>query len=189
MCPIPRCRASSSPVGSGAIGPASTPRSTSSSRTARRRTARSPTPARAVGNARDRCQRPARPRQPDARRHARLPPVRWGGAATLGSMQQKVRGFVALALVAAGGALWAVTPASAAHDHTLNAKGAVLQPSEVVSKPLSGTQGCQVLLDTGTGDCAVVNAAHGTLVFTVEAGPYQSDVLVERPWIVRVYRV
>jgi hypothetical protein len=57
-----------------------------------------------------------------------------------------------------------------------------------VTKPLQPDQGCQVLLDAGTGDCAVLQTAHGTLVFTVEAGPYESDVLVSRPWTVRVYR-
>jgi hypothetical protein len=81
-------------------------------------------------------------------------------------------------------------PAGASsRDRTLTARGAIVRvPKVPVTKALQPDQGCQVLLDAGTGDCAALQTAHGTLVFTIEAGPYESDVLVSRPWTVRVYR-
>jgi hypothetical protein len=96
----------------------------------------------------------------------------------------------ALAIAAVSAATVVAVPAAASgRDRTLTARGAIVQPPKVpVTKPLQPDQGCQVLLDAGTGDCAVLETAHGTLVFTVEAGPYESDVLVSRPWTVRVYR-
>lgn len=73
-------------------------------------------------------------------------------------------------------------------DRALTARGAVLGPATISTvRTLGSVQGCQVLLDTGIGDCAVVNTAHGAMVVTVEPGPYQDDVLVSRPWTVRVY--
>ena len=71
----------------------------------------------------------------------------------------------------------------------MSSDGAVLRaPSDSVIRVLEPFQGCQVLLDTGDGDCAVVDTAGGQIVFTVEAGEPVDDVLVSRPWTVRVYR-
>jgi hypothetical protein len=50
------------------------------------------------------------------------------------------------------------------------------------------TGGCQALLTVGTGDCGVVHAAGGDLIFTVDAGPPPQAGLVSRPWTVTVYR-
>jgi hypothetical protein len=95
---------------------------------------------------------------------------------------------LAIATVSAAG-LVAVPTGASGLDRTLTARGAIVQPPKAsVTKLLQPDQGCQVLLDAGTGDCAVLETAHGTLVFTIEAGPYESDVLVSRPWTVRVYR-
>jgi hypothetical protein len=86
----------------------------------------------------------------------------------------------------------AVGPAAAQDgggDRALTDRDAVLRPAaDGLVRSLGSVQGCQVLLDAGIGDCAVVNTAHGALVVTVESGPYQDDVLVSRPWTVRVYR-
>ena len=72
---------------------------------------------------------------------------------------------------------------------TLSAKDAILGvPTDSVIRPLAPTQGCQVLLDSGDGDCTVVRTAHGDLVVTVEPGAKIEDSLVTRPWTVRVYR-
>jgi len=74
-------------------------------------------------------------------------------------------------------------------NRALTDRDAVLRPAtDGLVRSLGPVQGCQVLLDAGTGDCAVVNTAHGAMVVTVEAGPSQDDVLVSRPWTVRVYR-
>jgi hypothetical protein len=82
----------------------------------------------------------------------------------------------------------AATPALAA-DGVLGTSHAVLAPAGTpITRTLSPVQGCQTLLDTGEGDCTVVRTAHGDLVVTVEPGPALDDVLVTRPWIVRVYR-
>jgi hypothetical protein len=81
----------------------------------------------------------------------------------------------------------ATSPAVA--DRAVDGSNAILgTPPEVVTRSLSPVQGCQVLLDSGDGDCTVVHTEHGDLVVTVESGPRVDDVLVSRPWIVRVYR-
>lgn len=111
-------------------------------------------------------------------------------------MPRSRRSFVASALVlfatlvvtgpavangAAGGA--------AGGGRTLSTDHAVLGvPTESVVRALAPTQGCHVLLDSGEGDCTVVQTAHGDLVVTVEPGPAIDDVLASRPWTVRVYR-
>jgi hypothetical protein len=80
-------------------------------------------------------------------------------------------------------------PAAAGGDRVLSARGAVLtKPAESRVRALAPTQGCQVLLDSGDGDCSAVRTAHGDLVVTAEPGPAVDDVLVSRPWTVRVYR-
>lgn len=95
-----------------------------------------------------------------------------------------------LAIAAVSAAAVVAAPAGATGGYrTLTARDAIVRPPKTpVTKLLQPDQGCQVLLDAGTGDCAVLEAAHGALVFTVEAGSHESDVLVSRPWTVRVYR-
>jgi len=95
----------------------------------------------------------------------------------------------ALALAAAM-LVGAAGPAAAkGGDRVLTAKDAVLAPPDSpVTRTIGPDQGCQVLLDHGTGDCAFAQTAHGGLAFTVEPGPYPDDVLISRPWVVRVYR-
>jgi hypothetical protein len=79
--------------------------------------------------------------------------------------------------------------ATARPARTLDDTGSILgAPAESRVRSLAPTQGCQVLLDSGDGDCAVVRTATGDLVVTVEAGPKIDEVLAERPWTVRVYR-
>jgi hypothetical protein len=88
--------------------------------------------------------------------------------------------------------LAAIGPAAARDgggNRALTDRDAVLRPAtDGLVRSLRSVQGCQVLLDAGIGDCAVVNTADGAMVVTVEPGPYQDDVLVSRPWTVRVYR-
>lgn len=76
-----------------------------------------------------------------------------------------------------------------AADEWLSSADAVLErPVTAVVRMLSPLQGCHVLLDTGRGDCTVVRTAAGDLVVTVEPGRRIDDILVSRPWTVRVYR-
>ncbi len=95
-----------------------------------------------------------------------------------------------VAACAALAAVWIVAPVSAsAGGPFLSADDAVLrEPVDSVVRVLEPFQGCQVLLDSGEGDCAVVDTANGQLVFIVEAGERFDNVLVSRPWIVRIYR-
>lgn len=106
-------------------------------------------------------------------------------------MPRSRRWLVASALVVFA-ALAVSTPAGAKGadgGRTLSADHAVLGvPTESVVRALAPTQGCHVLLDSGEGDCTVVQTAHGDLVVTVEPGPAIDDALVSRPWTVRVYR-
>ena len=75
------------------------------------------------------------------------------------------------------------------HIRTLTSRGAILQPpASSATKVVSPVQGCQVLLDSGDGDCAFVPGASGGLAFTIESGPTIDEVLASRPWTVRVYR-
>jgi hypothetical protein len=77
-----------------------------------------------------------------------------------------------------------------ARDEVLSPDGAVLErPVTPVIEALSPVQGCHALLDTGPGDCTVVRTAGADLVVTVEAGRRIDDILVSRPWTVRVYRL
>jgi hypothetical protein len=74
------------------------------------------------------------------------------------------------------------------HQRTLNAHHAIVRkPASIVTRTLAPDQGCQVLLDTGDGDCRAITTAHGTIVVTVEPGAPVDPGLVSRPWIVRVY--
>jgi hypothetical protein len=101
-------------------------------------------------------------------------------------------------VVAVVAALAAVSPAAARDagggPRVLSARHAIVtapdasSPGGVATRTLTPDQGCQALLDAGAGDCAVVQTAHGQLVFTVEKGAPIDDVLVSRPWIIRVYR-
>jgi hypothetical protein len=93
-----------------------------------------------------------------------------------------------LVALAAGTLAVAAAPASA-DDRDLGTEGALLAPPvSAVVRTLAPTAGCHTLLDTGEGDCAVVRTENGDLVVTVEPGPRLDDVLVTRPWVVRVYR-
>jgi len=110
-------------------------------------------------------------------------------------MQRCGRGLLALGLglVLVGAAVGPAGAGAGAGDQggrrTLTDRDAVLGPvAEGLVRPLGPVQGCHVLLDAGTGDCTVVNAAHGAMVVTVEPGPRVDDVLASRPWTVRVYR-
>lgn len=99
--------------------------------------------------------------------------------------------LVRRALVSAGlvTAMLAGAGSPAVADRAVDGSNAILgTPPEAVTRSLSPVQGCQVLLDSGDGDCTVVHTVHGDLVVTVESGPQIDDVLVTRPWIVRVYR-
>jgi hypothetical protein len=99
----------------------------------------------------------------------------------------RARRAVTATVVAMGVLLAWVAPA-AARPHALAAHGAVLAaPAQPLTRELQPDQGCQVLLDNGTGKCAVVQTSHGPLVFTVEAVAAAEGALVSRPWVVRVY--
>jgi hypothetical protein len=96
---------------------------------------------------------------------------------------------VAPLLVVAGLVGATAIPAGADEDRPLSTNGAIVRaPGRPATATLTPVQGCQVLLETGQGDCAVVRAAGGDLVFTVEALAPADETLVERPWRVRVYR-
>ena len=90
---------------------------------------------------------------------------------------------------AAGGLGAAAGAREPGGDRTLTDRGAILGPAtDGLVRTLGPVQGCHVLLDSGVGDCAVVNTTHGAIVVTVEPGPYPDEVLASRPWTVRVYR-
>jgi hypothetical protein len=92
---------------------------------------------------------------------------------------------IAISVVAAAAPAGAKAPKS---GRVISPKEAVLErPSIIETKTLMPDQGCQVLLDTGDGDCAVVKAKGRTLVFTIEPLTPQDPALIERPWAVRVY--
>jgi len=79
--------------------------------------------------------------------------------------------------------------AAASGGTTLHPNGTLLHPPRAPrTVTLAPTAGCQTLLPTGSGDCGVVHAAGGDLVFTVEPGPVLQDGLVERPWTVTIWR-
>jgi hypothetical protein len=80
-------------------------------------------------------------------------------------------------------------PAAVSGDTQLHPNGTLLHPPrEARTVTLVPNTGCQTLLRVGTGDCGVVHAAGGDLIFTVEAGPPPQDDLVSRPWTVTIYR-
>lgn len=79
--------------------------------------------------------------------------------------------------------------AAASTDTPLRPTGTLLRPpsgGRVVT--VAPDAGCQTLLPTGTGDCGVVHAAGGDLIFTVVSGPPVQDGLVSRPWTLTIYR-
>lgn len=81
-------------------------------------------------------------------------------------------------------------PAAASEATPLRPAGTLLRPPRGVrTVTVDPATGCRTLLAGGTGDCGVVHAAGGDLLFTVEAGPPVQDGLVSRPWTVTVYRV
>jgi hypothetical protein len=80
-------------------------------------------------------------------------------------------------------------PAGASGDTQLRADGTLLHPPRAPrTVTLTSTTGCQTLLAAGTGDCGVVHATGGDLIFTVEPGPPLQDGLVSRLWTVTIYR-
>jgi len=122
-----------------------------------------------------------------------------GSFGTIRDMQARVVRRCALVLAAAAIALAGLGTTLAApvgahpwhdHDHRLlDADDAVLTtPIASRTVTLDPVEGCRTLLVTGEGDCATVRTAHGDLVVTVEPGPRVDDVLVSRPWTVKVYR-
>lgn len=83
----------------------------------------------------------------------------------------------------------AVAGSASARDVPLLPRGTLLRdPSAAPIVTVTPAAGCQSLLRTGMGDCGVVHAAGGDLLFTVEAGPVVQDGLVSRPWAVTIYR-
>ncbi len=105
-------------------------------------------------------------------------------------MRRSVCGFVVVVLVAAVALL--ASPAGAASvggGARLGVKGAVLAPTRhgpTVS--LASGAACRTLLTGSGGQCGLVAAPGGGLLFTIEAGPPAVAGLVSRPWTVTVYR-
>ena len=116
-------------------------------------------------------------------RHGRRPAV-----GTLSKQHSRTRLALALAVALVG--LAALTgPAAASGDTQLHPNGTLLHPPhEPRTVTLASAGGCQTLLSAETGDCGVVHATGGDLIFTVEAGPPAQDGLVSRPWTVTIYR-
>jgi hypothetical protein len=80
--------------------------------------------------------------------------------------------------------------AVASRDVQLRSNGTLLRAPPVArTVTLSLDAGCRALLPAGTGDCGVVHATGGDLLFTVVSGPPVEDGLVARPWTVAIYRV
>jgi hypothetical protein len=80
-------------------------------------------------------------------------------------------------------------PVAASGDTPLHPNGTLLHPPrQARSVTIAPDTGCRTLLPVGTGDCGVVHAAGGDLIFTVEPGPPPQDGLVSRPWTVTIYR-
>jgi hypothetical protein len=81
------------------------------------------------------------------------------------------------------------SPAAASGGSPLGPSGTLLEaPRDAPIVTFDPTAGCRTVLAAGTGDCGVVHAAGGDLLFTVEPGPLVQDGLVSRPWTVTVYR-
>jgi hypothetical protein len=79
-------------------------------------------------------------------------------------------------------------PATAARDVPLRPTGTLLRTPAAARTVTVPPGGCPSLVLTGTGDCGVVHAAGGDLLFTLEAGPVSQAGLVSRPWTVTIYR-
>jgi hypothetical protein len=80
-------------------------------------------------------------------------------------------------------------PAAASGDTPLRPNGTLFHPPhQARTVTLASTTACQTLLVAGDGDCGVVHATGGDLIFTVEPGPPLQDGLVSRPWTVTIYR-
>lgn len=108
--------------------------------------------------------------------------------ATLSDLVSRSRLAAALSVGLLGAAAIGA-PAAASTDTPLQPDGTLLRPpsgGRVVT--VAPDAGCQTLLPAGTGDCGVVHATGGDLMFTVESGPPVQDGLVSRPWTVTIYR-
>jgi hypothetical protein len=109
-------------------------------------------------------------------------------AATLFGVRSRSCVGVALAVALIGLAALA-GPAAASGDTRLRPTGTLLHPPrEARTVTLPPTPGCQVLLAAGSGECGVVHASGGDLLFTVEPGPPLQEGLVSSPWTVTIYR-
>jgi hypothetical protein len=107
---------------------------------------------------------------------------------TLSNLVPRSRRAAALTVGLLGAAAVA-SHAAASGDTQLRPNGTLLRPpSAGRTLTLAPDAGCQTLLPAGTGDCGVVHAAGGDLVFTVESGPPVQSGLVSRPWTVTIYR-
>ena len=114
-------------------------------------------------------------------------PLAWGSVRHF-RWSTVVVGISVLVVVLATASGAAATVRRAPHQRTLSTRHAILRkPASSVTRILAPDQGCQVLLDTGDGECRAIVTAHGTLVVTVEPGAPADPGLVSRPWIVRVY--
>lgn len=110
-------------------------------------------------------------------------------ASRFGAMRRRIFWSNALLVGVVTALVGSAATAAAARGPVLDASDAVLTAApDPITRTLSPVQGCQVLLDNGDGDCAVVRTANGDLVVTVEPGPRLDDILASRPWTVRVYR-
>jgi hypothetical protein len=102
-------------------------------------------------------------------------------------MRSSIRIVVALAIGCLGAVI--VGGLAAASTGTPRPNGTLLrQPHDARTVTLAPTAGCQTLLRTGIGDCGVVHAAGGDLVFTVEPAAPATDGDAARPWTVTVFR-
>jgi hypothetical protein len=104
-------------------------------------------------------------------------------------MPRFLRCLCAVALGVGAVGLLGVTAGADDRVRMLTDRDAILRPpTTAVTKSVTPVQGCQVLLDSGDGDCAFVQRADGDFAFTIESGPTLDDVLASRPWTVRVFR-
>ena len=99
----------------------------------------------------------------------------------------RLLGIVIAATLA--GLVAGLAPVAASGGPALRSNGTLLHPPrQPRTVTLAPAAGCRTLLTAGTGDCGIVHAAGGDLLFTVEPGPLIQDGLAERPWTVTVFR-
>jgi hypothetical protein len=93
------------------------------------------------------------------------------------------------AVLAVAVAILGSAAGAAAGGPRLSIQGAVLAPARHPStvRLVSGAP-CGTLLGGGAGQCGVVAAPGGALLYTVDPGPIDVPGLASRPWTVTVYR-